>query len=236
MTDPRERPAHPSFLEAFRYWLKLGFISFGGPAGQIAMMHQELVEKRRWISERRFLHALNYCMVLPGPEAQQLAIYIGWLLHRTWGGIVAGTLFLLPSLFILAGLTWVYLEHGDVPFVQGVFSGIKPAVVAIVAFAAWRIGARALRNGVLWTFALAAFIALFVFSVPFPYVVLGAGLLGALGGRWLPDKFTLGGGHGASGKQYGPALIDDDTPPPMSATTGSTWPACCSPSSPSGPA
>ncbi len=214
MTDPRERPAHPSFLEAFRYWLKLGFISFGGPAGQIAMMHQELVEKRRWISERRFLHALNYCMVLPGPEAQQLAIYIGWLLHRTWGGIVAGTLFLLPSLFILAGLTWVYLEHGDVPFVQGVFSGIKPAVVAIVAFAAWRIGARALRNGVLWTFALAAFIALFVFSVPFPYVVLGAGLLGALGGRWLPDKFTLGGGHGASGKQYGPALIDDDTPPP----------------------
>jgi len=206
------RPAHPSFWEAFRYWLKLGFISFGGPAGQIAIMHQELVEKRRWISERRFLHALNYCMLLPGPEAQQLAIYIGWLLHRTWGGIVAGTLFVLPSLFILAALTWIYLVFGDVTLVQGVFNGIKPAVVAIVVFAAWRIGTRALKNAVLWAMATLSFIAIFALKVSFPHIVLGAALLGALGGRFLPDKFRVGGGHGASDKNYGPALIDDDTP------------------------
>ncbi|TCS72380.1 chromate transporter [Sulfuritortus calidifontis] len=212
-----ERPVHPSFGEAFRYWLKLGFISFGGPAGQIAMMHQELVEKRRWISEHRFLHALNYCMLLPGPEAQQLAIYIGWLLHRTWGGIVAGTLFLLPSLFILIGLTWVYLAFGDVRFVQGVFAGIKPAVVAIVLFAAWRIGARALKNRVLLAFAAASFLAIFVFDVPFPYIVLAAGMAGYVGGRLDPAKFRVGGGHVASDKDYGPALIDDDTPPPAHA-------------------
>jgi chromate transporter len=209
-----ERPAPPSFGEAFLYWLKLGFISFGGPAGQISMMHQELVEKRRWISERRFLHALNYCMLLPGPEAQQLAIYIGWMLHRSWGGIVAGTLFLLPSLFILAALTYIYLAFGDLTFVQGIFNGIKPAVVAIVLFAAWRIGSRALKNEVLWILAAAAFLAIFVFNVPFPYIVLGAGLLGFVGGKLMPGKFAVGGGHGASGKSYGPAVIDDDTPPP----------------------
>ncbi|MBU1191211.1 MAG: chromate efflux transporter [Gammaproteobacteria bacterium] len=214
MTAPLERPAHPSFWEAFRYWLKLGFISFGGPAGQISMMHQELVEKRRWISEHRFLHALNYCMLLPGPEAQQLAVYIGWLLHRSWGGIVAGTLFLLPSLFILIGLTWVYVAYGDVSFVQGVFAGIKPAVVAIVLFAAWRIGSRALKNNILWAFSAASFLAIFVFHVPFPYIVLCAGIFGFIGGRIAPDKFKVGGGHGASNKDYGPALIDDDTPPP----------------------
>ncbi|HRP26727.1 chromate efflux transporter, partial [Thauera sp.] len=207
------RPAHPSFREAFLYWLKLGFISFGGPAGQIAIMHQELVEKRRWISEHRFLHALNYCMLLPGPEAQQLAIYIGWLLHRTWGGIVAGVLFVLPSLFILAALTYVYLAFGNLTFVQGVFNGIKPAVVAIVVFAAWRIGSRALKNNVLWALAAASFVAIFVFGVPFPYIVLVAGILGYIGGRVMPDKFRVGGGHGASDKDYGPALIDDDTPP-----------------------
>ncbi|HSJ48233.1 MAG TPA: chromate efflux transporter [Gammaproteobacteria bacterium] len=209
-----ERPAPPSFGEAFLYWLKLGFISFGGPAGQISMMHQELVEKRRWISERRFLHALNYCMLLPGPEAQQLAIYIGWMLHRSWGGIVAGTLFLLPSLFILAALTYIYLAYGDLAFVQGVFNGIKPAGVAIVLFAAWRIGSRALKNEVLWILAAAAFLAIFVFNVPFPYIVLGAGLLGFFGGKLMPGKFAVGGGHGASGKSYGPAVIDDDTTPP----------------------
>ncbi|MFP5505565.1 MAG: chromate efflux transporter [Gammaproteobacteria bacterium] len=209
-----ERPPHPSFWEAFRYWLKLGFISFGGPAGQIAIMHQELVEQRRWISERRFLHALNYCMLLPGPEAQQLAIYIGWLLHRSWGGIVAGTLFLLPSLFILAGLTYVYLAYGDLTFVQGVFNGIKPAVVAIVVFAAWRIGSRALKNKILWLFAAASFVAIFALKIPFPYIVLGAGILGFLGGRLMPDTFRVGGGHAASGTTYGPALFDDDTPAP----------------------
>ncbi|SDR87327.1 chromate efflux transporter [Pseudomonas oryzae] len=221
-TPPQLRPAHPSFWEAFVYWLKLGFISFGGPAGQIAIMHQELVEKRRWISEHRFLHALNYCMLLPGPEAQQLAIYIGWLLHRTWGGIVAGVLFVLPSLFILAALTYVYLAFGDLTFVQGVFNGIKPAVVAIVVFAAWRIGSRALKNNVLWALAAASFTAIFVFNVPFPYIVLAAGILGFIGGKLMPDKFRVGGGHGASDKSYGPALIDDDTPP--IAHTRFRWP------------
>lgn len=208
----QSRPTHPSFREAFIYWLKLGFISFGGPAGQIAIMHQELVEKRRWISERRFLHALNYCMLLPGPEAQQLAIYIGWLLHRTWGGIVAGTLFVLPSLFILAALTYVYLAFGDLTFVRGVFNGIKPAVVAIVVFAAWRIGSRALKNRVLWALAAASFVAIFVFDTPFPYIVLTAGVLGFIGGKLMPGKFRMGGGHGAADKGHGPALIDDDTP------------------------
>lgn len=207
-------PAPVSFGEAFKYWLKLGFISFGGPAGQISIMHQELVEKKRWISERRFLHALNFCMVLPGPEAQQLAIYIGWLLHRSWGGIVAGTLFVLPSLFILAGLTYIYLAFGDVKFVQGVFNGIKPAVVAIVVFAAWRIGSRALKNKLLWALAALSFVAIFALKIPFPYIVLGAGILGFIGGKIRPDLFKVGGGHGTSGKDYGPALIDDDTPPP----------------------
>jgi chromate transporter len=206
-----DAPPHPSFYEAFLWWLKLGFISFGGPAGQISIMHQELVEKRRWISERRFLHALNYCMVLPGPEAQQLAIYIGWLLHRTWGGIVAGALFVLPSLFILAILTWVYLAYGDVPLVQGIFAGIKPAVVAIVIFAAWRIGSRALKNEVMWAIAALSFVAIFVFRVPFPFIVLGAALLGMAGGKWLPAKFAVGGGHGAADKTWGAAVIDDTT-------------------------
>jgi len=209
---PLERPNPPSFRTAFLYWLKLGFISFGGPAGQISIMHQELVERRRWISEQRFLHALNYCMLLPGPEAQQLAIYIGWLLHRTWGGIVAGALFVLPSLLILSVLTWIYLSFGDVALVQGVFNGIKPAVVAIVLFAAWRIGTRALKNGVMWALAGLAFVSIFVFNIAFPLIVLGAAILGALGGKFMPDKFQLGGGHATDQKHYGPAVIDDDTP------------------------
>jgi len=216
-TSDLARPAQPTFREAFVYWLKLGFISFGGPAGQISMMHQDLVEKRRWISERRFLHALNYAMVLPGPEAQQLAIYIGWLMHRTWGGVVAGTLFLLPSLFILSALTYVYLAFGKLHFVQGVFAGIKPAVVAIVLFAAWRIGSRALKNKVLWAMAAASFVAIFALNVPFPAIVLAAGIIGFIGSRIAPDKFKVGGGHGASSKQYGPAVIDDDTPTPAHA-------------------
>ncbi len=196
---------------AFWYWLKLGFISFGGPAGQISIMHQDLVERQRWISEQRFLHALNYCMLLPGPEAQQLAIYIGWLMHGTKGGIIAGALFVLPSLFILITLTWIYLAFGNVPVVAGILYGIKPAVTAIVVFAAYRIGSRALKNGVLWAIAAAAFLAIFAFNVPFPYIVLGAGLIGYLGGRLAPEKFKVGGGHQAFHKSYGPALIDDDT-------------------------
>jgi len=207
-------PAPVSLVEAFRYWLKLGFISFGGPAGQISMMHQELVEKRRWISEHRFLHALNYCMVLPGPEAQQLAVYIGWLMHGTVGGIIAGTLFVLPSLFILIALTWIYLALGDVPAVAGVLYGIKPAVTAIVVFAAYRIGSRALKNAVLWSLAAAAFVAIAAFNVPFPYIVLAAAIIGYFGGRIAPDKFKAGGHHAGGKKTYGPALIDDDTPVP----------------------
>lgn len=217
INETLERPDYPSFREAFAYWLKLGFISFGGPAGQISMMHQELVEKKRWISEQRFLHALNYCMLLPGPEAQQLAIYIGWMLHRRSGGIVAGTLFLLPSLFILIALTWIYVVFGDVSFVQGIFNGIKPAVVAIVLFAAWRIGSRALKNPILWTFSAASFLAIFALHVPFPYIVLSAGILGFIGGGIAPEYFRTGGGHGVTDKTYGPALIDDDTPPPEHA-------------------
>ncbi|MGH8582550.1 MAG: chromate efflux transporter [Gammaproteobacteria bacterium] len=207
-------PAAVSLREAFWYWLRLGFISFGGPAGQISIMHQELVERRRWISERRFLHALNYCMVLPGPEAQQLATYIGWLLHGTWGGVLAGALFVLPSLFLLIGLGWIYMAFGQVPAVAGALYGIKPAVTAIVVFAAYRIGSRALKNEVLWSVAVLAFIAIFVFDVPFPYIVLGAGLIGAVGGRWVPGKFAVGGGHHAEDKRFGPALIDDATPTP----------------------
>jgi chromate transporter len=217
ISDHTQAPEPVTLAQAFWYWLKLGFISFGGPAGQIAIMHQDLVEKKRWISERRFLHALNYCMVLPGPEAQQLAVYIGWLMHRTWGGIIAGTLFVLPSLFILILLSWIYLAFGNVPAVAGVLFGIKPAVTAIVLFAAYRIGSRALKHGVLWGIAAAAFLAIFVFDVPFPAIVLAAGLIGYIGGRVAPEKFATGGGHGKAGDDYGAALIDDDTPTPAHA-------------------
>ncbi|MBM3343940.1 MAG: chromate efflux transporter [Betaproteobacteria bacterium] len=210
-------PPPVSFAEAFWYWLKLGFISFGGPAGQIAIMHHDLVEKRRWISDRRFLHALNYCMVLPGPEAQQLATYIGWLMHRTWGGIMAGALFVLPSLFILIALAWIYIQYGNVPVVAGLLYGIKPAVTAVVVFAAYRIGSRALKNGALWAIAAAAFVAIFAFKLPFPLIVIAAGIIGYIGGRVTPDKFATGGGHGGATKSYGAAIIDDHTPTPAHA-------------------
>jgi chromate transporter len=208
------QPLPVSFWQAFLFWLKLGFISFGGPAGQISIMHQELVEQKRWISEKRFLHALNYCMLLPGPEAQQLAIYIGWLLHRTVGGIVAGVLFVLPSLFILIFLSWIYIAFGDVAWVAGLFYGIKPAVTAIVFQAAHRIGTRSLKNKTLWAIAAAAFVAIFALNVPFPLIVLGAALAGYAGSKISPDLFKVGAGHGQSNKTYGAALIDDDTPVP----------------------
>lgn len=210
-------PEPVPFFDAVTYWLKLGFISFGGPAGQISMMHQELVEKRRWISEHRFLHALNYTMVLPGPEAQQLATYIGWLMHGVWGGVAAGVLFVLPSLFILISLTWIYLMFGDVPAVEGILYGIKPAVTAIVVFAAYRIGSRALRNNVLRAMAVLAFIAIFALGIPFPYIVLAAGIIGYMGSRVAPEYFKAGAGHGASEETYGRAIIDDDTPAPEHA-------------------
>jgi chromate transporter len=201
-------PAAVSFGEAFAYWLKLGFISFGGPTGQIAIMHQELVERRRWVSEGRFLHALNYCMLLPGPEATQLATYIGWLMHRTWGGIVAGTLFVLPSVLILTLLSWIYMRFGDVPSVAAVLYGIKPAVMAIVLFAAYRIASRALRYRPLWLISIAAFVAIFAFDVPFPPIVLTAGVVGFLWGRIAPARFASAG-HGVAQQSFGPALIDD---------------------------
>jgi chromate transporter len=210
-------PESVTFGEALRFWLHLGFVSFGGPAGQIAIMHTELVERRRWISEKRFLHALNYCMVLPGPEAQQLATYIGWLLHRTWGGIVAGALFVAPSLFILIALSWIYLRYGHTPLVAGIFYGIKPAVTALVLHAAHRIGTRALKHPAMWAIALAAFVAIFAFDVPFPAIVAAAAMIGWLGSRHAPQAFTVGGGHGAATAGHAPALIDDDTPPPAHA-------------------
>ncbi len=212
-----ETPIAPSLKEAFWYWLKLGFISFGGPAGQIAIMHQDLVEKKRWISEKRFLHALNYCMVLPGPEAQQLAIYIGWLMHKTRGGLVAGVLFVLPSLLILIGLSYIYMRFGDLPGVAGVLYGIKPAVVAIVLFAAYRIGARGLINRALWGIAFVSFIAITVFRIPFPLIVLVAALIGFLVNHYKPALFAGSASHKASQKNYGSAVIDDDTPTPAHA-------------------
>lgn len=220
-TAPAAPPAAVSFAEALRFWLRLGFISFGGPAGQIAIMHRELVEQKRWISERRFLHALNYCMLLPGPEAQQLATYIGWLLHRTWGGVVAGGLFVLPSLAILVGLSWVYVAYGSVDWVAGLFYGIKPAVAAIVLHAVWRIGSRTLRHPaqvpLLWAIAVASFLAIAWLKLPFPLVVAAAALAGVVGARYVPGQFAAGGGHGAAQKSWGPALIDDHTPTPPHA-------------------
>jgi chromate transporter len=186
----QQRPqTAPSFAEAFRFWLKLGFISFGGPSGQIAMMHAELVEKKRWIDNSRFLHALNFCMLLPGPEAQQLAIYIGWLWHKTRGGIVAGALFVIPSIFILWALSYVYVAYGHVPSIAAVFYGLKPAVLAIVAAAVIRIGSKALKNFVMGTIAAAAFVAIYFFHVSFPVIVVTAAVIGLLGRKILPQYF-----------------------------------------------
>ena len=210
-------PPTPTLGEAFKYWLKLGFIAFGGPVGQIAMMHTELVERRRWISEHRFLHALNYCMLLPGPEAIQLAIYISWLMHGVKGAVMTGILFFMPAFVLISVLAGVYLSYGDVPAMQGIFYGIKPAVVAVVLFAAWRIGSKVLQNAVLMTIAALAFIGIFFFKLDFPWIVLAAAILGAIGGKLLPAKFKAGGGHGAAGKSHGPAILDDDTPPPAHA-------------------
>jgi chromate transporter len=191
--------AHPSFWQAFRFWLKLGFISFGGPTGQIAIMHEELVERKRWISDSRFLHALNYCMLLPGPEAQQLAVYVGWLLHRVAGGIVAGSLFVIPSIFILWTLSYVYVTYGAIPWVASIFYGLKPAVTAIVAAAVIRIGRKALKTPVMWLIAAAAFVAIFFLRLPFPLIVLGAGAIGLLGGRLWRSQFLVIRAHDDGG-------------------------------------
>ncbi|MCX7897687.1 MAG: chromate efflux transporter [Rhodocyclaceae bacterium] len=207
----------PTFREALAFWVKLGFISFGGPAGQIALMHEELVDRRRWISEKRFLHALNYCMLLPGPEAIQLAIYIGWLMHGVKGALAAGVTFLLPAFFLLSLLAALYLAFGETPLVAALFAGIRPAVVAIVVFAAWRIGAKTLHNGVLAAIALLAFVGIFFFKIGFPWIVLSAALIGALGGSLVPSMFRGGKAHEARAGTSGAAVIDDDTPPPAHA-------------------
>jgi chromate transporter len=210
------------FWEAFRYWLKLGFINFGGPTGQIAIMHKALVEEKRWISEERFLHALNYCMLLPGPEAQQLAIYIGWLLHRTIGGIVAGVFFVLPSVFILLALSWIYAVHGNVSWVTAFFYCLKPAVVAIVAEAVIRIGKKTLKNAMLMGVAAAAFIAIYVFEVPFPLIVLSAGFFGFVGSQMLPGKFAFSKAVSNSKNEGLPATAISDNEPPQEHTQP-TW-------------
>jgi chromate transporter len=184
-------------------------------------MHEELVVRRKWLSEKRFLHALNYCMVLPGPEAQQLATYIGWLMHKTRGGIAAGVLFVLPSLFLLMGLSWLYIAYGEVTWVAGLFYGIKPAVAAIVLQAAYRIGSRVLQNNLLWAMATASFVAIFAMNVPFPIIVLAAASIGFVGGRLSPSSLRMGGGHAAAAHSTGTALIDDDTPTPSHAVF--TW-------------
>ena len=216
-SQPAPLSASIHFGEALGFWLKLGFISFGGPAGQIAIMHQELVSRRRWISDRRFLHALNYCMVLPGPEAQQLATYIGWLLHGTRGGLAAGALFVLPSLCLLIALAWVYVSYGHVPWVAGILNGMKPAVIAIVAFAAYRLGSRTLKNAALWIVAASAFVALAWAHLPFPLVILLAGVIGVAGGHMRPSWFQNTAHAPLTSGARMSAFIDDDSPTPAHA-------------------
>ena len=189
--EPSEQIA-PSFKEAFLFWLKLGWISFGGPAGQIAIMHQELVDRRKWISNDKFLHALNYCMLLPGPEAQQLATYIGWLLHKTKGGIAAGVLFVLPSVFILFGLSYIYITYGNLPWVAAIFVGLKAAVLAIVLAAVIKIGKKSLKNNVLIAIAALSFISTYFFNFPFPALILVVGVIGILGSKFFPNVFIVG--------------------------------------------
>lgn len=212
--------AHPGFSEAFRFWVKLGFISFGGPAGQIAIMQTELVDRKKWISQSRFLHALNYCMLLPGPEATQLAIYIGWLLHRTWGGIVAGAFFVIPSIFVLWGLSYVYMAFGNIAWIAGIFYGLKPAVTAIVLAAVIRIGQKALRNEVMWSIAVLAFVGIYFFKIPFPLIVLSAGLIGLVGGRIWPAKFNVATGYVSNSEEE--AVLHDEQA--LSDHTKASWP------------
>ncbi|WP_022682303.1 chromate efflux transporter [Sphingobium bisphenolivorans] len=203
------RPSHGVSLgEATRVWARVAALSFGGPAGQIAVMHRLLVEEKRWIGEERFLHALNYCMLLPGPEAQQLAIYIGWLLHKTKGGLIAGILFVLPGFVAILALSYIYVLLGQVPLIEGLFFGLKAAVLAIVVQAVVRVGSRALKNNVMRGIAAAAFIAIFFLDAPFPLIVLAAGIGGYLGGRSGLPQFRGGGGHGPSG---GAVVHDQDT-------------------------
>jgi chromate transporter len=205
----------PTLAEASRIWARIGLLSFGGPAGQIALMHRILVEEQKWLGEKRFLHALNYCMLLPGPEAMQLAVYVGWLMHRTLGGIIAGVLFVIPGVVAIMALSWIYALYGDVGAVEALFFGLKAAVLAIVVQAVIRIGSRALRNGAMVAIAAASFLAIFGFAVPFPLIILVAGLIGFVGARAGLPAFRGGGGHGRLGKvQVADAdtLLGEETP------------------------
>ncbi len=216
--ETRTAPLHdriaPSFREAFWVWLKIGFLSFGGPAGQIALMHRMLVEERRWISETRFLHALNYCMLLPGPEAQQLAVYVGWLLHKTWGGLVAGVLFILPGFVLMTAIAALYVRFGELAWMQGLLFGMQAATLAIVLEAVIRVGRRALKNRALYVLAATAFVAIFAFGAPFPLIVLAAGTIGLIGARFRPALFLPGGGK---------AEAADDEPVPDHARPRAAW-------------
>ncbi len=196
----------PTFREALAVWWKIGLLSFGGPTGQIALMHTELVDRRRWVTESRFLHALNYCMLLPGPEAQQLSVYIGWLLHGRWGGIVAGTLFVLPGAVLLWLLSWVAIVYGQVPWIGAVFHGLKAAVLGLVLHAVLRLGAKALKNPAMWTLAGTAFVAIYFLHAPFPLIIALAGAIGLVGGKWLPQIFQPAKSHG-----NGQSVISDET-------------------------
>jgi chromate transporter len=212
-------PPAPCFSEALRFWWKLGWISFGGPAGQISIMHKELVERRRWLSEDHFLHALNFCMLLPGPEAQQLATYLGWRLHGARGGIAAGVLFVLPSVFILFALSWIYMAYGDIVWIKGIFYGLTAAVVAIVISAVKRIGSKALKTPSLWMLAAAAFVAIFFLKISFVIIILSAAVIGFAGGKFFPKQFPAGKGHGKSGTEGGPCVV---LPPAPAASVGRT--------------
>jgi chromate transporter len=222
MTDlPQSKaaPPAPGFAEALRFWWKLGWISFGGPAGQISIMHKEIVDRRRWLSEDHFLHALNFCMLLPGPEAQQLATYLGWRLHGARGGIAAGVLFVLPSVFILFALSWIYMAGGNIIWIQGIFYGLTAAVIAIVVSAVKRIGSKALKTPSLWGLAAAAFIAIFFFKISFIIIILSAALIGFTGEKNFPTQFPAGKGHGKSGAGDAPSVV---LPPAASASVKRT--------------
>jgi len=212
-------PPLPHFGEALRFWWKLGWVSFGGPAGQIAIMHKELIERRRWMSEEHFLHALNFCMLLPGPEAQQLATYLGWRLHGARGGIAAGVLFVLPSVFILWSLSWLYMAGGSITWVDGIFYGLIPAVIAIVLSAVKRIGSKALKSSSLWLVAGLAFVAIFIFKINFVIIILTAALIGYVGGKLYPNQFPAGRGHGKSHVEELPCV---ELPPAPRASVART--------------
>jgi chromate transporter len=209
---PQPQAHGVSFAEAFSVWLRIALLSFGGPAGQIAVMHRILVDEKRWVSESRFLHALNYCMLLPGPEAQQLATYIGWLMHRTAGGLMAGGLFILPGIICIMVLSWIYAAFGNVGMVAALFFGLKAAVLAIVLQAVVRVGSRALKNNLMRALAAVAFLAIFFVDVPFPVIVFGAGLIGYLGGRAGLAAFNVAGGHGPAGNGDGDSLLGEMLP------------------------